>query len=55
MFEIIFQLDDDDGAIICEEISIKYINDKFVGAEFYHSDRYNYELDFYIMSKMLDA
>ncbi len=55
VFEIIFQLDDDDGAVICEEISIKYSNGQFVGAEFYYSDRYNYELDFYLMSKTLDA
>jgi predicted Zn finger-like uncharacterized protein len=55
VFEIKFQLDDDDSAVICEEISIKYSNGQFVGAEFYHSDRYNYELDFYIMSKTLDA
>ena len=55
VFEIIFQLDDDDSAVICEEIYIKYSNGQFVGAEFYHSDRYNYELDFYIMSKTLDA
>ena len=55
IFEITFQLDDDDNAVICEEISIKHSNGPFVGAEFYYSDRYNYELDFYIMSKTLDA
>jgi predicted Zn finger-like uncharacterized protein len=54
IFEITFQLDDD-NAIICEEISIKHSNGYFIGAEFYYNDRYNYELDFYIMSKTLDA
>ncbi len=45
----------DINIVFCEEISIKYSNGQFVGAEFYYSDRYNYELDFYLMSKTLDA
>jgi hypothetical protein len=53
--EIEFQLDDESNSVICEEIIIKNVNDRFVGAEFYHSDRYNYELDFYVMSGQLEA
>ena len=53
--EIKFQLDDDQSSVICEEITIKNVDGRFVGAEFYHSDRYSYELDFYIMSEPLDA
>lgn len=51
IYEIIFYLDDDNHSIICEEVVVKRINGSFVGSEFYHNDRYNYELDFYIMSE----
>jgi len=49
IYEIIFYLDDDNHSIICEEVIVRRTNGPFVGAEFYHSDRYNYDLDFYIM------
>ena len=47
-YRIKFQLDDEYGSVICEEITIKRVDGHFVGAEFYHSDRYNHALDFYI-------
>ena len=55
IFEMVFQLDDDNNSIIFEEVSIKHSNGNFVGAEFYYRDKYNYELDFYIMSRTFDA
>lgn len=51
-YEIIFYLDDGNNSMICEEILIRRINGRFVGAEFHHNDKYNYELDFYIMSEL---
>ena len=51
IYEINFHLDDDNHSIICEEVVVKRISGPFVGVEFYHNDRYNYELDFYIMSE----
>jgi hypothetical protein len=50
-----FQLDDEYGSVICEEIIIKRVDGCFVSAEFYHSDRYNHELDFYITAKLWDT
>jgi len=55
IYRIKFQLDDEYGSVICEEIIIKRIDGSFVGAEFYHSDRYNYELDFYITAESWDT
>jgi len=48
MYTIKFQLDDKYSSVICEEITIKHVDGRCVSAEFYQSDRYNYELDFYI-------
>jgi hypothetical protein len=50
-----FQLDDEYGSVICEEIIIKRVDGRFVGAEFYHSDRYNHALDFYITAQSWDT
>jgi len=47
-YTISFQLDDDQHATVCEEIVVRRCYDRFVGAEFYPVDQYNYELDFYI-------
>jgi PilZ domain len=55
IYRIKFQLDDEYGSVICEEIIIKRIDGRFVGAEFYHSDRYNHELDFYIAAESSDT
>jgi hypothetical protein len=55
MYEIKFQLDDEYTSVICEDIAIKRVDGRFVGAEFYYSDRYNHELDFYIVAELWDA
>ena len=55
VYEIKFQLDDEHSSIIYEEIVIKRVDGRFVGAEFYHSDRYNHELDFYIAAASWDT
>jgi len=55
IYRIKFQLDDEYSSAICEEIIIKRVDGRFVGAEFYHSDRYNYELDFYIAAEAWDT
>jgi hypothetical protein len=52
VYDLTFNLDDDSHAIICEEIIVRRVNGVFVGAEFYHSDRYNCELDFYITAEL---
>jgi len=48
MYAIQFQLDDEQSSVICEEIVIKRVDGCCVGAAFYHSERYNHELDFYL-------
>ena len=55
IYRINFQLDDEYVSVICEEIIIKRVDGCFVGAEFYHSDRYNHELDFYITAASWDT
>lgn len=49
MYTIQFQLDDKYSSVICEAITIKHVDGRFVSAEFSQSDRYNHELDFYIV------
>ena len=49
MYTIQLQLDDKYGSVICEAITIKRVDGRVVGAEFSQSDRYNHELDFYIV------
>lgn len=51
-YEVIFFLNDRQLSRICEEIVIKYRSGSVVGAAFYHSDRYSYDLDFYLMPQM---
>jgi len=55
IYRIKFQLDDEYSSVVCEEIIIKRVDGRFVGAEFYHSDRYNHELDFYIAAASWDT
>jgi len=55
IYIIKFQLDDEYSSVVCEEIIIKRVDGRFVGAEFYHSDRYNHELDFYIADESWDT
>jgi hypothetical protein len=52
IYDLNFCLDDDNNSTICEEIVIRRMAGLFVGAEFYHNDRYNYDLDFYIASEL---
>lgn len=49
IYEVRFHLDDDCHSYICEEILLKRLHGRFVGAAFYHNEQYNYALDFYIM------
>jgi len=46
--EVVFYLDDDTQSVIREEIVVKNVQKVFVGAEFAHKEKYNYELDFYL-------
>jgi hypothetical protein len=55
IYMIKFQLDDKYTSVICEEITIKRVDGRFVGAEFQHSDRYNHALDFYIVAALWNA
>ena len=55
IYRIKFQLDDEYSSVVCEEIIIKRVEGRFVGAEFYHSDRYNHELDFYLAAASWDT
>lgn len=55
IYEVKFHLDDESSSIICEEIVIKRVDGRCIGAEFYHSHRYNHELDFYIVAEPWDA
>lgn len=55
IYSIKFQLDDEDRSVICEDIIIKRVDGRFVGAEFYHSEKYSHELDFYIADALWDT
>ncbi len=55
IYEVSFHLDDASHSYICEEVLIKRIHGRCVGAEFYQNDKYNYELDFYLMSEPWSA
>jgi len=48
IFVIQFQLGDKDRSFINEKITVRRINEDFVGAE-YCDDAYRHELDFYVM------
>jgi hypothetical protein len=52
IYTIKFQLDDKYSSVICEDITVKRIDGRFVGAEFYQSDSYNHDLDFYIVAAL---
>lgn len=47
-YHIEFSLDDEFKSHVKEEIVIKYIKNSEVGAEFAESEKYNYDLDFYL-------
>jgi hypothetical protein len=55
IFIIQFQLDDEERSAICEEIIIKRVDGRFVGAEFSHREKYSHELDFYITDATWDT
>jgi hypothetical protein len=51
VYEVVFTLDDNLDSTIREAVVVRRINGKDVGAEFLDAEKYNYELDFYIMSQ----
>jgi hypothetical protein len=55
IYLIKFQLDDEDRSGICEDIRIKRVDGRLVGAEFYPSHKYNHALDFYIAEASWDT
>jgi hypothetical protein len=52
VYELHFALEDETQARVYEAIVVRRIHGLFVGAAFYHHDRYNYELDFYLTSQL---
>jgi hypothetical protein len=48
VYRISFSLDGQNEADIKEEIRIKYVKNREVGAEFTEEEKYNYDLDFYL-------
>jgi hypothetical protein len=48
----VFTLDDNLDSTIREQIVVKRVNGRNIGAEFSDQEKYNYELDFYIMSQL---
>jgi hypothetical protein len=52
MYHIAFELDDDEGATICETVHVKRVQEDFIGAEFFPHDKYHHELDFYVLANV---
>jgi hypothetical protein len=52
VYRVVFTLDDSFESTIQEEIIVTRINGRSIGAEFGDQDKYNYELDFYVMSQL---
>jgi hypothetical protein len=52
VYRVVFTLDDSLESTLHEEIVVKRISGKSIGAEFGDQEKYNYELDFYIMSQL---
>jgi len=48
IYKIEFFLDDEYKSHVKEEIIIKYIKNREIGAEFAEGEKYNYDLDFYL-------
>jgi hypothetical protein len=48
IYKISFSLDDQYESDVKEDIKIKYVKNKDVGAEFIEEEKYNYDLDFYL-------
>jgi hypothetical protein len=52
VYRVVFTLDDSFESTIHEEIVVTRISGKSIGAEFGDQEKYNYELDFYVMSQL---
>ena len=52
VYQIVFTLDDSSDSTIREEVIIRRVNGRNVGAEFFDQEKYNFELDFYIMAQL---
>jgi hypothetical protein len=52
VYRVMFTLDDSLESNIQEEIVVQRISGKSIGAEFSDKEKYNYELDFYVMSQL---
>jgi hypothetical protein len=52
VYYIVFTLDDSLESAIREAIVVKRVSGSNIGAEFCDQEKYNYELDFYIMSQI---
>ena len=52
VYYIVFTLDDSLESAIREAIVVKRVSGSNIGAEFCDQEKYNYELDFYIMSQL---
>jgi len=51
-FEIAFLLKDSFDSAVRESIVVRRVHGSFIGAEFLDKDKYNYELDFYVMPEL---
>jgi hypothetical protein len=51
-FEIAFLLKESFDSAVRESIVVKRVQGNFIGAEFSDQDKYNYELDFYVMPQL---
>jgi len=51
-FEIAFLLKDSFDSAVRESIVVRRVQGSFIGAEFLEKDKYNYELDFYVMPEL---
>ncbi len=49
MFAISFSLDDDAKALVEEEIVVRHVKNNEIGSEFAKKEKYNFDLDFYLM------
>lgn len=49
VFNVSFTLDDESKALVEEEVIIKRVKSNYIGAEFVEKEKYNFDLDFYLM------
>ncbi len=47
--EVTFSLDDSHSSVISKQVTVKIVQDKFVGCEFRHAHEYDKALGFYLM------